>query len=268
MLLGRFFLWAAPGVLAVALSAQTLPQNSVEEEPLVRQMARDFLQDQKAILTSPAHIKKRDALWLAPLAGAVVALMVTDNHSASALPNTRDQRAVGGLISNAGLGALGAAAGGLFLAGHFSGNERARETGFLSAEAAAEAELTGEIIKLAFERRRPYPGTVDGDFWAHGSSFPSGHALAAWSVATVVASEYRDRPALEIGAYGLAALTSLARFPAQKHFLSDVLVGSVAGYLIGRHVYNAHHNQEHHLSVAPIASVQGRTYGLALAWTW
>ncbi len=38
------------------------------------------------------------------------------------------------------------------------------------------------------------------------------------------------------GAYAFATAVSLSRVPAQKHFPSDVVVGSIIGHFIGRHV--------------------------------
>ncbi|MGB9104092.1 MAG: capsule assembly Wzi family protein, partial [Terriglobales bacterium] len=81
-----------------------------------------------------------------------------------------------------------------------------------------------------------------GNFWAKGDSFPSEHAAAAWSVATVFAHEYPG-PLTKLFAYGGAAAISAARVTADKHFASDALVGSAIGYFIGRQVYRAHHDQ-------------------------
>jgi membrane-associated phospholipid phosphatase len=104
--------------------------------------------------------------------------------------------------------------------------------------------------------------------------------MAAWSLATVVAEEYRDRPVVRFGAYGLATAVSLSRYTGHNHFLSDVLIGSAAGYGIGRYVYKTHHDPNldgisqskppTHSKlfplIAPAYSRSARVYGLALAW--
>jgi hypothetical protein len=59
----------------------------------------------------------------------------------------------------------------------------------------------------------------------------------------VIAHEY-PTPLVQIGAYGLATAVAATRVTAGQHFPSDVLVGSTFGYLIGRKMYNDHHNPE------------------------
>jgi hypothetical protein len=124
-----------------------------------------------------------------------------------------------------------------------------------------------------------------GEFFDGGSSFPSGHAISAWSVATVIAEEYGPRhPAVRYGAYALATAVGISRYTGRKHFLSDVLAGSAMGYGIGRYVYHQHHDpaldaengkQTSRLikskffpSIAPAYSRQARSYGATLAWSF
>ena len=57
----------------------------------------------------------------------------------------------------------------------------------------------------------------------------------------MVAQEY-PHPAAEIGAYGLALGVGLARAAADQHFLSDVFIGGLLGYQIGRQMYKTRHN--------------------------
>jgi len=40
--------------------------------------------------------------------------------------------------------------------------------------------------------------------------------------------------------YGTATAVSVTRFTGGVHFSSDVVVGSVLGYLIGRHIFRVH----------------------------
>ncbi|MFN8007424.1 MAG: phosphatase PAP2 family protein [Terriglobia bacterium] len=83
-----------------------------------------------------------------------------------------------------------------------------------------------------------------GSFLAGGNSFPSGHAITTWSLAVVIAEEYSDHKLVGVGAYSVATLVSVARYTSYNHFLSDVLVGSVFGGLMGHYVYRTHHVQE------------------------
>ena len=130
----------------------------------------------------------------------------------------------------------------MYLDGTTRKDDHSRETGFLAGEAAVDGVIVAEVLKLAFQRPRPNAVNA-GSFGAGGASFPSEHALAAWSIAGVIAREYPG-PLTKLLAYSAASGISLSRITAREHFPSDVLVGSALGYLIGRYVYRARHDPE------------------------
>jgi hypothetical protein len=133
-------------------------------------------------------------------------------------------------------------AGGLYLLGKVTGDERKQETGILSAEAAADALGMATALQYAFDRQRPGGGSA-GEFWDHGTSFPSVHAAAAWAVAGVLAHEY---PGLftRIVVYGLATAVSVSRVTGEDHFPTDVLAGGALGWLSAQRTYRAHHDPD------------------------
>src|SRR5580700_5685876 len=118
-----------------------------------------------------------------------------------------------------------------------------REAGILSGEGAVDAVGATTALQYTFGRERPASGNSAGEFWRKGTSFPSDHATAAWAVASVVAHEYPG-PLTKLFVYGLASAVSLSRVTGEKHFPTDVLVGSAIGWLVGQHVYRAHHDPE------------------------
>jgi membrane-associated phospholipid phosphatase len=77
-----------------------------------------------------------------------------------------------------------------------------------------------------FENRGPIVGGSGG--------FPSGHTIAAFSIATVVSRRYGNHRWVPYAAYGLAALVGFSRLSLSAHFLSDVFVGGALGYSISR----------------------------------
>ena len=86
-------------------------------------------------------------------------------------------------FGNYGLAAMIGGAATLYLRGATTNDDHSREAGFLAGEAAVNSVIVAETMKLAF--RRPRPNTANaGDFGAGGASFPSEHALAAWSIAS------------------------------------------------------------------------------------
>jgi membrane-associated phospholipid phosphatase len=212
-------------------------QNRSSDSPFKKPLKR-FEKDQGDIYSAPFHRSnlKWDALFLA---GTGV-LIATDSNASRALPgNSVD---VSRNISNVGLYGTSAAAGVLWLSGLAMHNEHARETGALSAEAFANALPFYVGVQFISGRQRPEEGNGNGLFWrnnALSSSFPSGHALFTWSMASVIAHEY-PRPWVKWLVYGTATAASVTRFSGREHFPSDMVVGSVIGYLIGRHIFQAH----------------------------
>ncbi|PYS92407.1 MAG: hypothetical protein DMF64_08980 [Acidobacteria bacterium] len=259
-------------------SPQAAPTPSLE-----RQFFKNILHDQRAIWTAPFRLHNRDAHWLLPLGLGAGALFVTDQEAAEALNDNRTRlnvsRSVSRLGSAYGTGGIAAA---FYLYGRVRHDERARETGLLAGEALIDSQIVVGALKLATERRRPRARPDAGEFFTGGSSFPSGHAISAWSVATVVAQEYRGRPLVQVVAYGLASAVSVARYTGRNHFPSDILIGSALGYGIGRYVYRTHHNPSmgdggdtlaHARAkrwplIAPRYDRRERAYGAALAWNF
>ena len=249
---------------------------------LEHQFFKNILRDQKAIWTSPFHLHGADARWLVPLGAGTATLIATDRRTADEMAEFHRQLNASRLISYVGSG-YGAVtiAGTFYLAGRATHNERARETGILGAEALIDSGIVVTALKEITQRSRPRAGVSRGDFFDGGSSFPSGHSIEAWSMATVIASEYHDHRAIQFAAYGLATTVSIARFTGRNHFLSDILVGSAMGYGIGRYVYHAHHvkpasaggDEEEARSkrmpaIEPLFNRGARQYGLALSWNF
>jgi membrane-associated phospholipid phosphatase len=199
---------------------------------------RRFGKDQAEIYSAPFHRSnlKWDGLFLA----GTGALIATDRHASGVLQGNHVN--VSRNISNVGLYGTSAAAGVLWLSGLATHNEHTRETGALSAEAFANTVPVYVGLQLVTGRDRPNQGSGNGQFWrnnALNSSFPSGHALFTWSMASVIAHEY-PRPWVKWLVYGTATAVSVTRFSGREHFPSDVVVGSAIGYLIGRHIFKAH----------------------------
>ncbi|HMG74965.1 MAG TPA: phosphatase PAP2 family protein [Pyrinomonadaceae bacterium] len=278
-------------LFSIALSAQAqtpLASPSPTPQPaatpsLEKQFFKNVLHDQKAIWTSPFHLRGRDARWLAPLGLGTAAFIATDQSTGDEIAESHKQLNASRIVSYAGSGyGVGGVALTFYLLGRAKHDDRARETGLLGAEALINSAIVVTALKEITQRSRPLSGKSRSDFWDGGSSFPSGHSIAAWSLATVIANEYHGRPLVQIAAYGIAGAVSVARFTGEKHYLSDVLVGSAMGYGIGRYVYHAHHRKKSDSGdaeesqgpsrawplIAPQYDRHARDYGAALAWSF
>jgi len=214
---------------------------SATSQHSLKRLPGDFLQDQREIWASPAKLRLSDTEWLVPLSGITAGLFVTDSDFNKGL--SHDPKTINRYnnLSNASIAALVGGAAGMWLLSHETHNEHWRETGFLSGEAALNSLVVVEGMKYSFGRQRPNEGNGNGQFFHGGTSFPSEHAAAAWSVAGVVAHEYPG-PFTKILVYGLASLVDISRIKAQKHFPSDVLVGTVIGNLVAQNIYSRHHD--------------------------
>ncbi len=215
--------------------------NQIHSTQERRKFVLGVLEDQRHFWTSPQHLHLCDAEWLVPVAGIGTGLVLTDRTAAHEMTRGSHEQFFSNL-SNGGIGLFGLTAGSMYLMGVRNENDQLRETGLLSAEAGLDALGTDEVLKLAFQRSRPDQLSNSGRFFqAGGGSFPSSHAATAFSMATVIASEYPGW-GTKLLAYGAATGISVARVGAQQHFPSDVFIGATMGYLIGRSVYKRHHN--------------------------
>jgi len=202
-----------------------------------------FAKDQEAIWTAPAHLRLVDVDWLLPLGVATGVSLATDTEFSKHLSNSPSRLKNADDFSNYGIGSMAAAAGGLYLWGHFTHNDHLRETGFLAIEAALNATADSYALKYAFGRERPLQDHYQGKFWKGDDSFPSEHAAAAWAIAGVIAHEYPS-PYVSLLSYGTAAAIGAARIDAKQHFPTDVLIGSALGWFVAQQVYRRHHDPE------------------------
>jgi len=263
---------------------QTKPSPSLESR-----FFKNILRDQRAIWTAPFNIERTDTKWIAPLGISTAILLSTDRRTAGELTENGDDPSrlrISRYISRGGsFYTTSAIAGTFYVIGRVGKNARARETGLLSLEALIDSGIVTTALKTATQRPRPSVDDASGEFYDKGNSFPSGHSASAWSLATVFAYEYgKRRPLVRFTAYGLATVISLSRYTGQKHFLSDVLVGSAIGFGIGRYVYRTNHDPSLDGDdspaktsgmksklvpfASPIYSRAERAYGLSLAWNF
>jgi len=285
----RISVFAILIVTAISAHAQTpsptpSPTPNASATPsLESQFFKNILRDQKAIWTAPFHLHSQDARWLAPLGLGTAALIATDRRTGDEMAESTGQLNTSRIISYAGSAyGVGSVAATFYLFGRAKHDDRARETGTLGAEALIDSAIVATAVKEIAQRTRPSGGVNRSDFFHGGSSFPSGHSIEAWSLATIIANEYHDRTLVQISAYGIASAVSVARFTGRKHYLSDVLVGSAMGYGIGKYVYHAHHRKTLNSSgdqeesrrskrwpmIAPQYDRHAREYGVALAWSF
>lgn len=118
-----------------------------------------------------------------------------------------------------------------------------RELYGVSSRALKSTLLAGAgaiALKTIVGRERP---GVDNTFKFHPfsvkdrtNSFPSGHTVVAFALATSVAREIKGTWD-DVGLYSLATLTAYARMHDDRHWMSDVIFGAGVGILATRFVH-------------------------------
>jgi membrane-associated phospholipid phosphatase len=187
--------------------------------------------------------------YLAPMAavlGTTAALVALDPSESAYFRRTPTLHAFNNIFTGnvTSIGIIVAPAS-LYTVGLLRRDSKMKHTALLAGEAIVDAELVTTVLKDTTRRVRPAAVSTNGNFsdtWfesggslIRGSgSFPSGHTIAAFSVATVAARRYGNHRWVPYIVYGAAALVGFSRLSLSAHFLSDVFMGGVLGYSISR----------------------------------
>ncbi len=231
-------------VVQAALPDAPSAEPGVESSSFSGELGRGVVtvgKDELTFLKAP--FQKKNLKWDIAIGAATAALISTDVSVLHQVNPAWHDNSI--TISNAMVYSTVASAGGIFLTGLVTDNEHAKDTGVAAARGAIDSAILYYGMKVVFSRERPYSGRGDGSFFSGNftsGSFPSGHSAFTWTLASVIAHEYPKWP-VALVMYGMATTVSTARVTAGVHFPSDVVVGGVFGYLIGRYVAR----QDNHL---------------------
>jgi hypothetical protein len=228
--------------------ASSSPSPSPDRNVTFRQLPKSFLHDQKEIWLFPVEIAKGHYLLpTALVVGGTAGLVAADP---SVMPHFRQTTNFHGfnraLSSSVTGGLIAAVPIGFYAAGLISKNPYDQSTGLLMGEAIADDAVLMVIMKAITRRQRPTEIPINGNYSdtffnsnrtgiGKGSSFPSGHAMMSFSVATIVAHRYRQHRWVPYVAYGLASAISFSRVTNGSHFPSEAFVGAALGFVIARY---------------------------------
>lgn len=221
-----------------------------QREATWRSVPGDFLHDQKDLWTFPFRVFRGH--YIVPVAivvGGTVGLIYADPHVMPYFNNHQKNwdkvnDVFDPLITTAEVVSLPA---GLLTAGYIRHDDREVNTAILATEAYGDSVIINLAMKAITRRQRPSDVAPNGNYEdtffnggkspLKGSSFPSGHSTAVWSVATVVAERYRHRgkPWIPFLSYTLATAISFSRITESAHFPSDVWLGASLGYSIAKY---------------------------------
>lgn len=180
-------------------------------------------------------IRPRNLEWELPILAATGVLIAKVDRPADNRIQSKTLQQTAGQWSNVGLGLeIGAGALGYGLG---CGKRRSylQDSGFKALAAMGAAGTADLVLKFAFDRQYPSTPGSTGKFWGGGRSFPSGHAATSFAFAALVAHRNPHNKWIKWGAYALATGVALSRYPAKKHYPSDILTGATLGYVTGTH---------------------------------
>jgi membrane-associated phospholipid phosphatase len=208
-------------------------------------LPRNILRDQQKIWLFPAQLAL-GRHWSPTLivVSATAALLGADPNVAPYFNHTTTFRGFNRVFGSNVTGAetIGIPTA-LYAIGLVQRDSYMQKTALFAGEAVADSEVLRMFLNSVTNRWRPqdifrqrnYEDTFFHSASRVGSSFPSGHMIAAVSVATVIARRYRQHRWIPWAAYGLAGTIGFSRITLRAHFPSDVFLGTVLGYAIARY---------------------------------
>ncbi len=200
---------------------------------MVKQLGQDF-----KYLPS-----KENAYWAAVGGGLALAVHPADDNvnayfldASSGVKNFFKPGAVLGQSYT-----LFAIAGTVYVVGRTGDKPRVSHTGMDLIRALIVSEAMVETLKYTTRRERP-----DG---SGKSSFPSGHAADTFAFATALERHFNWK--FVVPAYVFASYVAMSRLPANRHWLSDVVMGSAVGIISGRTV-TGHELMKYNVQLVPV----------------
>ncbi|HEX4770201.1 MAG TPA: phosphatase PAP2 family protein [Bryobacteraceae bacterium] len=213
-----------------------------------RAMPSNIWHDQKNVYWDCPRHMFRTGQWIpaAAFLGLTAALIGTDQYVSPHFSGTTNFHGFDNVLSGTNTTIIIAAVPtATYLTGLITKNAYAQRTALWTGEAIADSEIAVEVLKLATRRLRPDAGAPYGNFantWLDSPTvsdggFPSGHTVAAFSVATVMSRRYgRNHRWVPFVAYGAATAIGFSRVTLSAHNVSDVFVGATIGYAISRFI--------------------------------
>ncbi len=170
----------------------------------------------------------------------------------------------------------------MYAVGRIMKSHRTADLGLHGTEALLIGEGLASGMKGVFGRQRPYVDSTNfnpfkwrfmGGFSGDDGrrSFPSGHAVAAFSAAAAVTAETSrwwpsSRWLIGPAMYGGAGLVGLSRMYNNVHWASDVIMGAAIGTFAGNKVVRYHHSHPGNTLDAWLVNFSITPTAAGLAW--
>jgi membrane-associated phospholipid phosphatase len=226
-----------------------------------------FFKDEAEVWTSPFHLDLKGVLVAGTVLATTALLVANDEGIYENVKSYQGRNPwvdkVSPVVTQLGDWGVNCGIAGLFfLGGVIARDEKARDTGLMAWETLLHTGFLVQVVKHLSGRQRPsvdngrdhwygpsafFKRYSEGNFSSYDSFF-SGHSVSAWGLATVIAENYGNHGWVPPVCYGLAALVGLSRLTEGAHWFSDVFLGAVVGFAVGKMVVR---NQHKRLQFAP-----------------
>lgn len=205
----------------------SFPAPPLFDLPTRKPVDTGFWQPFRAIPDDFVRFFSSDTLKVVGLGGAG-ALAAHQWDASGSIKSRRHRRPSLFTAGNVGGGFLvqAGASVGLYSVAKLSGSDQLARVGADLVRAQALSQAIVQAGKFASHRSRPDA--------SNNYSLPSGHTASAFATATVLERHFGWKAG--IPAYGFGAYVAAARISANKHHLSDVLLGAAIGIAAGRTV--------------------------------
>jgi len=243
LIIGLLFCLVIGGLKSETQSIDTLSHSVTG---LTKQYFKSYWQNTKDFVLSPLKWNKREIIGATAFAGVSALVFINDKRIYNFVQKSKSPLLDN--ISKYGLEPIGSGLypfigfGSLYMYGLLTNDNFSKKFSLLAAKTVLISGLMSQLTKSVFGRHRPYnndppdPGRFT-PFTFKYSSYVSGHTCLAFSVATIIAMEFNEKPWVPVISYTMATMAGLSRIYDNKHWPMDVLGGAILGYSVGRFLY-------------------------------
>lgn len=217
---------------------------------------KSYWTDLKYVVARPAHWQKRDWLKFTAVAAGIGGMLTLDKSIKQiALRNhSRFNDDVTGVIEPFGNFYGSYIFPALLVTGLVTKQKKIQHVALSGAKSLVISTLIYTAAKKMIRRQRPdhteSPFNYKAPFMGKGyTSSPSGHSNTIFTVATALALEYKEKKWVAPILYTLASATAISRIYQNRHWTSDVIMGSLLGHFVTKAVWRNNHKKFSRLAV-------------------
>ncbi len=231
---------------AVFLILAILSKSLVAQHISLREANYELWQNAWSIYQAPSHMNERALMATAATFTSTIFLLQNDEQVKMFIQQYKTPGTIKAAkyFDKAGQTHYDLAVAALVCAGGvFAKNQRVANGGYDAIQALLLSGAIGMGMKIAFGRERPYQSATSTQWFQNPikiqkkyyTSFPSGHSLSAFALAGSLAPLFTGKYKwLQIPVYAAATGVALSRVHDNKHWPSDILIGSALGYAVSK----------------------------------